>query len=60
MKVDSCVRLQDKITFGSDDASLPCERILREWREMRYKDEVMEKKNYAWQCTAGVGALTHS
>ena len=36
-------RLQDKIMFGSDYPSMPYERILQEWRELGYKDEVMEK-----------------
>lgn len=36
-------RLQDKIMFGSDYPSLPYERILREWKELGYKDDVMEK-----------------
>ena len=43
LKVDIRGRLQDKIMFGSDYPSLPYERILREWRELNYKDEVMEK-----------------
>ena len=34
---------EDKILFGSDYPSLPYERLLREWRELDYKDEVMEK-----------------
>jgi predicted TIM-barrel fold metal-dependent hydrolase len=29
--------------FGSDYPSMPYERILREWQELGYKDEVMEK-----------------
>ncbi len=36
-------RLQDKIMFGSDYPSMPYERILREWSELGYKDEIMEK-----------------
>jgi hypothetical protein len=43
LKVDMRGRLQDKIMFGSDYPSMPYERILREWRELGYKDEVMEK-----------------
>jgi predicted TIM-barrel fold metal-dependent hydrolase len=43
LKVDIRGRLQDKIMFGSDYPSMPYERILREWRELGYKDEVMEK-----------------
>jgi predicted TIM-barrel fold metal-dependent hydrolase len=43
LKVDIRGRLQDKIMFGSDYPSMPYERILREWKELGYKDEVMEK-----------------
>jgi predicted TIM-barrel fold metal-dependent hydrolase len=43
LKTDMRGRLQDKIMFGSDYPSMPYERILREWRELGYKDEVMEK-----------------
>jgi predicted TIM-barrel fold metal-dependent hydrolase len=43
LKVDMRARLQDKVMFGSDYPSMPYERILREWGELGYKDEVMEK-----------------
>ena len=43
LKVDMRARLQDKIMFGSDYPSMPYERILREWGELGYKDEIMEK-----------------
>ena len=43
LKVDMRGRLQDKIMFGSDYPSMPYERILREWNELGYSDEVMEK-----------------
>lgn len=46
LKVDIRGRLQDKIMFGSDYPSLPYERILREWNELGYKSEVMEKIMY--------------
>ena len=36
-------RLQDKIMFGSDYPSIPYDRLLREWAELGYSDEVMEK-----------------
>ncbi|MFQ5923325.1 MAG: amidohydrolase family protein [Anaerolineales bacterium] len=36
-------RLQDKIMFGSDYPSIPYERLFREWRELGYSDELMEK-----------------
>ena len=34
-------RLRDKIMFGSDHPSMPYERILREWDELGFSDEVM-------------------
>ncbi|MEE2996647.1 MAG: amidohydrolase family protein [Pseudomonadota bacterium] len=43
LKVDMRARLQDKIMFGSDYPSLPYERIFREWDELGYKPEIMEK-----------------
>jgi predicted TIM-barrel fold metal-dependent hydrolase len=43
LKVDIRARLQDKVMFGSDYPSLPYERIFREWDELGYKPEVMEK-----------------
>ena len=43
LRVDMRARLQDKIMFGSDYPSLPYGRILREWGELGYSDEVMEK-----------------
>jgi len=43
LKVDMRARLQDKVMFGSDYPSMPYERILREWRELGYQDQVMEK-----------------
>ncbi|HEY4371831.1 MAG TPA: amidohydrolase family protein [Burkholderiales bacterium] len=43
LKVDMRGRLQDKIMFGSDYPSMPYERILKEWGELGYKEEVMEK-----------------
>jgi predicted TIM-barrel fold metal-dependent hydrolase len=36
-------RLRDKIMFGSDHPSMPYERILREWEELGYAEEVMHK-----------------
>ncbi len=35
-------RLRDKIMFGSDYPSMPYERILREWSEIGYADDVLE------------------
>lgn len=43
LKTDIRGRLQDKIMFGSDYPSMPYARILTEWRELGYKDSVMEK-----------------
>jgi uncharacterized protein len=43
LKVDMRARLQDKVMFGSDYPSMPYERILREWGELGYKPEIMEK-----------------
>ena len=43
LKIDMRARLQDKIMFGSDYPSLPYERIFREWDELGYKPEIMEK-----------------
>jgi predicted TIM-barrel fold metal-dependent hydrolase len=43
LKVDARSRLKDKVMFGSDYPSLPYERILREWKELGYKDEVYEQ-----------------
>lgn len=36
-------RLRDKIMFGSDFPSLPLDRVLREWEELEYKDDVMHQ-----------------
>lgn len=36
-------RLQDKIMLGSVCPSMPYARILIEWKELVYEDEVMEK-----------------
>ncbi len=43
LKIDMRARLQDKVMFGSDYPSMPYDRILKEWGELGYKDEVMEK-----------------
>lgn len=43
LKIDMRARLQNKIMFGSDYPSLPYDRIFREWDELGYKPEVMEK-----------------
>ena len=43
LKTDIRGRLQDKVMFGSDYPSMPYSRILKEWQELGYSDEVMEK-----------------
>jgi uncharacterized protein len=47
LRTDIRGRLQDKIMFGSDHPSLPFERLLREWDELGYSDEVMHKVFHA-------------
>jgi predicted TIM-barrel fold metal-dependent hydrolase len=42
LKTDIRGRLKDKIIFGSDYPSLPYARVLREWAELGYSDEIME------------------
>ncbi|HYM97175.1 MAG TPA: amidohydrolase family protein [Candidatus Sulfotelmatobacter sp.] len=42
LKKDVRGRLRDKVMFGSDYPSLPYDRILREWEELGYPDEIME------------------
>jgi len=36
-------RLKDKVMFGSDYPSIPYDRLFKEWKELAYSDEVMEK-----------------
>ncbi|MEE8394759.1 MAG: amidohydrolase family protein, partial [bacterium] len=43
IKRDIRGRLRDKIMFGSDYPSIPHERLFREWDELGYSTEVMEK-----------------
>jgi hypothetical protein len=43
LRTDVRGRLQDKIMFGSDYPSLPLERLLREWDELGFSEEVMHK-----------------
>ncbi|MBI4528199.1 MAG: amidohydrolase [Deltaproteobacteria bacterium] len=43
LKRDIKGRLRDKIMFGSDYPSIPYERIFKEWGELGYSDELMEK-----------------
>jgi predicted TIM-barrel fold metal-dependent hydrolase len=43
LKRDIKGRLKDKIMFGSDYPSIPYERILKEWNELGYSDELLEQ-----------------
>lgn len=43
LKVDIRARLQDKIMFGTDHPSIPFDRLLSEWDDLGYSDEVMNK-----------------
>lgn len=43
LKKDIRGRLKDKILFGSDYPSIPYERLLREWDELGYTDEIKER-----------------
>jgi len=43
LKVDIRGRLKDKIMFGSDYPSIPHSRLLREWGELGYSDDIMER-----------------
>jgi predicted TIM-barrel fold metal-dependent hydrolase len=43
LKRDARSRLVDKVMFGSDYPSIPYDRLMKEWGELGYKDEVMEK-----------------
>ena len=43
LKVDIRSRLKEKIIFGSDYPSIPYARLLREWSELGYSDEIMER-----------------
>jgi uncharacterized protein len=43
LKRDIKGRLKDKIMFGSDYPSIPYECIFKEWNELGYSDELLEK-----------------
>jgi uncharacterized protein len=43
LRTDIRSRLQDKIMFGSDHPSIPFGRLLQEWADLGYSDEVMHK-----------------
>lgn len=40
---DAKGRLKDKVMFGSDYPSIPYERLLREWSEIGYSDELLDQ-----------------
>ncbi len=43
LKKDIRSRLKDKVMFGSDYPSIPYKRILSEWNQMGYSDDMLEK-----------------
>ena len=43
LKKDIRSRLKDKVMFGSDYPSIPYKRILSEWDQMGYSDDLLEK-----------------
>jgi predicted TIM-barrel fold metal-dependent hydrolase len=43
VKRDIRGRLKEKIMFGSDYPSIPYDRIFKEWNELGYSDELMER-----------------
>jgi len=43
LKADVRGRLKDKVMFGTDHPSIPFDRLLREWEELGYSDDVMHK-----------------
>lgn len=47
LRTDVRGRLQDKIMFGSDYPSLPLDRLLREWEELGFSEEIMDKVFHA-------------
>ncbi len=47
LKTDIRGRLQDKIMFGSDYPSLPFDRLLQEWQDLGFTDEIMDKVFHA-------------
>ena len=47
LKTDIRGRLQDKIMFGSDYPSLPLDRLLREWSDLGFSEDVMNKVFHA-------------
>ncbi len=47
LKTDIRGRLREKIMFGSDYPSIPYERLVREWGELGYSEEIIERVFHA-------------
>ena len=47
LQTDIRSRLQSKIMFGSDHPSLPLDRLLREWDDLGYSEDVLHKVFHA-------------
>ncbi len=43
LRTDIRARLQDKIMFGTDHPSIPFARLLQEWTDLGYSEDVMNK-----------------
>jgi len=43
LEIDIRSRLKDKVLFGSDYPSIPYRRLLSEWKELGYSDDIMER-----------------
>ena len=43
LRTDIRSRLRDKVMFGTDHPSIPFPRLLQEWSDLGYSDEVMNK-----------------
>jgi predicted TIM-barrel fold metal-dependent hydrolase len=43
LRTDIRARLRDKVMFGTDHPSLPFDRILREWDDLGFSEEVMRR-----------------
>lgn len=47
LRTDIRARLQDKVMFGTDHPSIPFDRLLQEWADLGYSDDVMNKVFHA-------------
>ena len=47
LKTDIRGRLRDKVMFGSDYPSLPFDRLLQEWQDLGFSDEIVNKLFHA-------------